>query len=445
MFLALVVASAFSLGDPSEMPSYSEAAAAYRQNMESGLPLMVEWTVTDYELPAAIELDLANIEVLKQAMNSGKLDANIRPSIAAKIESTKGSVDEDSREVRLRHKTQRFLFWTDGVLIHNRVRGGDVTKSLLDEFEGPLEKAQLSTRIYSFDPGRTPKLKVWQGLATDGKTLTGYIGEKDVGGLTDRSFLPPLGTVKSEWKRSQRHSSLDIWTDFSPSLDRTILRTDEPYSGLLEVCGAFGGDDSNSGVKRVIAIFDDKQGYIPKSVTVATSSGPLSIDPPKDFPVRLSETLQIGDIQEVEGFYYPKKITHTKYAVKPEWYAKNPAMADPHTEIPYVPISVRVEEVLAIKPRFEISRDWKDLKFPAGTRYMDMDTKEMYLEGSKKEEYDRQLVKELTQGTGADPEMVSLNADSRGSYFWVFAAINTCAVLVLVVIFRYTRKRSKMG
>lgn len=420
-----------------ELPTFSESVVAYRHNMSSALPISVEWLVTDREFSAAIELDIANI-TQGRLMLEAATDQATKEQLKYNISENEGIVTKESQQVRLQSKVRRHFVWTDGKRFHYRTSnnpkvdlGIDIGSSLVDGF--------ANRNVYSYSPDRVPKLKVWQGYATDGKTLTGYIATKETGGLFDRAFLPPLGFVKEEWKRSQRFSALDRWTDLpmghQSSLAGDIVGGDETI--LIRNATKNNGP----GIGRTTAWCAYQKGFIPKRLEFGHSGGQLTAMPTDEFPVHVRETVVVNDIQVVSGIFYPKSITTTRFGFDAKWYLANPGIPDERTNVPHVPLSERVEEILTIKVNHQVPQRWLDLPFPKGTRFMDLDTKEMYLEGTPKDEYDRQLVAELTKGTGVDIHRVGLERKSNTSRTIVWA--NIAAFVVLGVVYVYTRRGAR--
>lgn len=430
------------------LPSYDEAVSAYRQNIANAFPLSVEWIVTDFETVDAFDYDVAAAELLGRALADNDVPASLRDQLKAKLQSDQEKTNADSRDIRLKKKSRRHFIWTDGVRIHYRY-SDDIDATLDIDFKESLEVAFPHLQLYSYDPARSPKLMVWQGYAADGKTLTGYQADQEIGGLVYRSFLPPLGFVRDEWRRNQNYSCLDTWTEAAvgqstvlegPAVGGTktlqyLTMSPEPLPGIATPDGAV-----LTLINRSKAICAFERGWIPVETRTFTSGGPQSLEVVDGFPTRDLSYTKADDIVDVDGVFYPTYVSHTRYGTDPKWFRTHSALlADPTAEVPVVPYSIREEKILHIKVRREIPDHWMNFSFPSRTRYMDMDTQELYLTGVPKEDFDRQLAEELTRGTGVIEKRVQLKPPSDGFRWWLIIG-NVFAIVALGIIYICTRR-----
>ncbi len=443
-FLVLFAAPA----DSADLPTYEEICAAYQQNISGMLPFSVEWQFIEQELTASIETDAVYAGLIKATVARDDYPGQDKEVIKGQDAVYDRGLSEQAREARLKPRRSRHFLWTDGRKMQYRTpeKREDIS---LDGSEMTSAESLLSSwlpvRIFSYVPDREPKLRVWTGFGSDGKTPFGLVGSKELSQLRGRVRFPPLGAIHSEWADHFRLSELDKWTssDLSEGLQKSEVG--EPIRGeeTILLRHASGGKPGTS-VGRMAIWVAHRKGFLPLRIERSYSGGPLSLEVTEEYPSRVYETLEIETIETCGSGYYPRKTKTTKFGPDPKWRSENigkDPTSLPKVPVLMVPVKTIEEEFLRIEPGRLLDEESLALAFPVGTRFQDQDTKQWYLEGTPKEEFDRQLVAELTAGdyTAKPRSAPTMKRGQFGMFLW----INVGVVIALAVIYSRFRHKAK--
>lgn len=448
VLLMTVLFPAANVASGADLPTYDEILAAYRQNLAALLPLSVEWNYVEQELSAAIETDLVHSNLTKASLERKDYPSDDKAFVQGLEKKFDRALSPEAREARLSSRRSRHFLWTDGRDLQYRTpeKGKEV------ELDGPeatsgdsLLKNWLSVRVSSFDPGRDPKLRVWLGYGSDGKTPFGMIATKELGQMHGRFRFPPLGVTRAEWGDRNRFSILDMWTD-----DKLIDAVQSTEAGesirgeeTLLVRYAHGGQPGTS-VGRMAIWVAHRKGFIPLRIERSYSGGSPTLEPTAEYPSRIYETLEIEGVQAAGTGFYPTKVTRTHYGPDPKWRSENlgkdPTVV-PTVPVQMVPLGTVQEEFKVVQAGRSLSDESLSLKYPVGTRFQDQDTKEWYLEGTPKDEFDRQLVAELkTEDSVPRTRSTSSTQQSHRAFLlWT----NVAVVVVLAIIFLRFRSKAQ--
>lgn len=449
LLMELFTPSLFATG--SELLTYEEVSSGYDQNIASLLPLAVEWTVTERELMGSIEWDVLSARMLKDSVDAPGFPGTDEEKEELKrqqLQSVRNTNDEAIQR-RLKPTERRSFFWTDRRQFQYRSpKKVDVSISDTHSTSGESLLTNWSNVVVcSFVPDREPKFRAWTGLSRKGTKDLGFgvIASKDLQYMNGTLWCPPLGSVGAVWKKQRRFSSLD--TVFGVDVNDGLQSTEvgEPIRGeeTILVRYARGGGVGTS-VSRLAIWVAHRKGFIPLRVERSFSGGPLTLEATKEFPSRLKLTIEVDGIDKIGAGFYPRKIVTTRFEAEPKWKYENlgkDPTAEPTVAITMVPATSVEEVILKVEPGRILSDESMAAAFPIGTRYEDLDTKQWYLEGTAKEDFDRQLVAELTKGMDS-PKLPSEPLEKR-SRFGVFLWINVGAILLLAIVVVTLRSRAK--
>jgi len=414
------------------------------------LPFSVEWSMTLRELDASLETDILSAETIKKTLSRQDYPGTQEEIAELKRQDTAydRGLSEQAKSARLKPRLSRHFLWTDGTSFQYRSPAGGEEISL----DGPATTSAeflisnwLPVRIYSFVPNRVPKLRIWLGQASDEKTFHGLVGSSELSQLQGRVRFPPMGAVRLNWADRSRFGVLDKWLaeDATDALQKS--EPGEPIQGeetILVRC-ALGGKSGGS-VGRVSLWVAHRKGFLPLRIEHSYSGGPLTLEPAEGFPSRLYQTIEVDGITESKTGYYPRKVKATLFSPDPQWRAvntgKDPSMV-PDVPVKMVAVSTIEEEFVRLESQRKLDGPSMDLRFPVGTRFQDLDTREWYLEGTPKEEFDRQLVAELTTGDKAPLQRPT--ASTKHSRVGPVLIVNALAIVFLAVIYTIFRRRAR--
>jgi len=358
-----------------ELPTYAEAVLAYRESISHKLPIAVEWITKEHQTNESYDSRRVEVNSMKRVLASRSLEPLLEQAVRRQLsdeEAVLSQVPTDRKAVPL---VTRHYFWTDGIRYHYRTsRNRNLDRRLERNYtDDVLVNDFADVNVYSLDPGRTPKLRAWQGLAGDGKTMTGYVGTHDIGGMTYRAFLPPLGVIVEEFRHNQFYSAADRWLDHSPEVEAAS----KDSQGRVTLRGACrnrtASPSGDASIYRFAVTSDPDKGFMPVRFELGFAAGDVTVDNQPEFPERLVETVDLEYDDNESGLYYPKRVIHTTYGSDPQWRAAHPGGADRKSPIPRVAFYVRVEEILSVRTKYQLDEKWMELPFPAGTLVTDAD------------------------------------------------------------------------